>query len=610
MSEAKSPVQFWLDEVGKHERVFGEWRGRGRAIIDRYRDERADNSETTRFNVLWSNIQTLAPAAYGRAPVPIVERRNNDADPIGRLASTTLERALSYTISAYDFNHTMRQTTLDYLLIGRGVAWVRYLPKFGDVIVDEETNQPALDANGQPLRQVDYEQVRCDYVHWMDFAHSQARNWDEVWWVGKRVYLTRAQLIEEFGEEVGGKVTLAMRNSENQADDERDRAAVWEIWDKLRQKVFWVSAGYKDGILRSENDPLRLEGFFPCPRPAYATMSNDTLVPVPDYSEYQDQAAELDRLTQRITSIQKVLRLRGVYDSSIEGLQQLLTVNGDEKLIPIENFQALAAQGGIDKAVLFFPIEATANVLLTLYQARDKVKQDLFEISGLSDIVRGQGNAGETATAQRIKGQFATLRLQDKQQEIARFVRDVLRIKAEIISEHFAPETLSSMVNLSELEDKNMFEPAMQLLRSDKLRSFRIEIETDSTITVDEQAEKQSAIDFVSTLATLIERGLPLLQSQPAFADAMSKSIMFVARRFRTGKGLEAAFENAFAQLRNTPPAPNPEENLKKAEIVSRVINNQNQIDLKREEMLRNEGAQVFNSQLQLAQSNPGLVSP
>ena len=50
-------------------------------------------------------------------------------------------------------------------------------------------------------------------------------------------------------------------------------------------------------LIDERDDPLGVEGFFPCPKPLYATTTSDTLVPVPDFVLYQDQAMELDILS-------------------------------------------------------------------------------------------------------------------------------------------------------------------------------------------------------------------------------------------------------------------------------------------------------------------------
>ena len=67
----------------------------------------------------------------------------------------------------------------------------------------------------------------------------------------------------------------------------------------------------------------------------------------------------------------------------------------------------------------------------------------LFQVTGMSDIMRGQSTAGATATEQALKAKFASTRVQEFQNEFARFASDTQRIKAEIISKHFDPQTIA-----------------------------------------------------------------------------------------------------------------------------------------------------------------------
>ena len=63
--------------------------------------------------------------------------------------------------------------------------------------------------------------------------------------------------------------------------------------------------------------------------------------------------------------------------------------------------------------------------------------------------VRGASDAQETASAQALKAKWGSMRLQRLQREAARAIRDVMRIKSEIIAERFSPETLESVTNLN-----------------------------------------------------------------------------------------------------------------------------------------------------------------
>jgi hypothetical protein len=201
-------------------------------------------------------------------------------------------------------------------------------------------------------------------------------------------------------------------------------------------------------------------------------------------------------------------------------------------------------------SIQFLPLLEISNTLTSLYAAREKVKQDLYEITGLSDIIRGASMASETATAQRIKGQFASLRLTDRQNEVARFARDIIRLKAEIMSEHFAPETLltASGYEFMPGADPQVFQQAVELLKNDTLRGFRIDIETDSTVAVDQQAEQDSRVAFLTAMGGFLQQAMPMAQQVPQAAPLMAEMLTFAVRGFKAGRQLEQAFDQ-FGQL-------------------------------------------------------------
>src|SRR5207248_1668145 len=159
-----------------------------------------------------------------------------------------------------------------------------------------------------------------------DFGHSVARVWEEVGQAWRWVYLGEEALKKRFPD-TWKKVPLTdavPKLNGNKANGDNDKAKICELWDKETGKVVWLSKECQD-FLDEHNDPLALECFFPCPKPLYATTTTDSLVPVPDFVLYQDQAADLDILADRIDGLIKALRVRGIYDASQPALQRLLT---------------------------------------------------------------------------------------------------------------------------------------------------------------------------------------------------------------------------------------------------------------------------------------------
>jgi hypothetical protein len=446
--------QGYLDAISAYDREFKPWEGRVDKILKRYRDEKRDNrtSAQARFNILWSNVQTLVPATFSKLPQPDVSRRFRDNDPVGRVAALILERALEFEVQHYkDYRQTMTQSVYDRFLGGRGTSWARYEPSF------KPSEQVTEDADEEQDEVLDYECAPTDYVHWKDFGHSIARSWEEVTLVWRKVYMNEAAVTKRFGEEIAKKLPydsapeeLKKANRENQAQI-RKQACIYEMWDKETGTAIWLCKSYKS-FLDEREDPLGLQDFFPCPQPLFATMTNESLIPVPDFTLYQDQAAELDILSDRIDGLAKMLQVKGVYDGSADpAVSRLFTEGENGTLLAVKNWASFAEKQGLKGQLDVLDLTMIATALEAAYLAMENVKAQVYEITGISDIIRGQSEAQETATAQKLKGQYASLRLKSMQQQVARYATDVLRLKAQIICTKFQPQTIAMMAAVEQL---------------------------------------------------------------------------------------------------------------------------------------------------------------
>ena len=334
--EPSNPVTYYDGIIAAYERKLKPWETRADKIIQRYRDEGRQNRDTeqTKFNILWSNVNTLVPATYSKVPQPDVARRFRDQDPVGRVSSLILERALTFEIEHYpDYTATMRESVLDRFLPGRGTSWARYEPHFKAAAAQLPTDGlQVTEDQDEPDEQIDYECAPIDYVHWKDFGHNVARTWEEVFCVWRVVYMFEEGVEERFGAEIAKTLaydaTPEDKKKELTEPDVKKQARIFEIWDKQKKKVFWMSRSKKT-MLDDRDDPLGLQEFFPCPRPLYATMTNDSLVPVPDFALYQDQARELDTIADRIDGLVKMLQVKGCYDASTPELGRLFNEGGN-----------------------------------------------------------------------------------------------------------------------------------------------------------------------------------------------------------------------------------------------------------------------------------------
>jgi len=573
----------WYRTIMSYERSYKRWEARVDRIVKKYKDDsRYDRNPNARFNILWSNVQTIQPAIFARLPRPDVSRRFRDNDAIGRVASMMLERALEFEIEHYgDYKSAMNNAVLDRLLGGRGVAWVRYEPHIvgetedmpdDGLEVTEDSDDAETPEAMESQERIEYECCPVDYVHWRDFGHTIARTWEEVTAVWRRVYMSRPALVERFGEELGYKIPLDTKPDDlkqsYKSDDGVYEAVIYEVWDKETGKVLWISKSLGK-IVDERDDPLGLENFWPCPKPLYATLTTDSLEPIPDFTIYQDQATELDVLCDRIDGLINALKVRGVYDASASELQRLFSEGENNTMIPVSNWMAFAEKQGMKGAIDLVDLTPFASALMSCYQAMEQVKGQIYELMGIADIQRGQSDPNETLGAQIIKSNNASGRLKTQQHAVVDFATSLLSIKAQIICNHFTDETLvkiSGAMQLSD-EDKQLIPQAIELLRNEASKNFRIEVTSDSMIYQDEQQEKQDRMQFLQAVGGFFQQAVPLVQSQPELAPMAIEMLKFGVTAFKAGKQLEGIIDETADKLRQQakvaegqPKPPTPEQ--------------------------------------------------
>jgi len=608
----------WIAEIAASEKAQAKWVARSKKIERIYNDERdITESRQRKFNILWSNVETLRPAVYMQTPKAQAQRRYHDRDPVARLASMLLERCLETSCELYDFDVQIEQAVRDRLLCGRGQAWVFYDPEF---------------AGAGAEAMLVYENAVSEYVPWQDFLHSVCRTWAENRWVARAFYKTRKEVAEwlktlGLDPSVAAKLKMDVANEGDKSDeglkDERSKCKLWEVWDKDSRQVIYVApSSNEDAIVGMRPPPVKYRDFWPCPRPLLATHTSKSLIPTPDYALYQDQAEELNRCSERIGVLQKALKVVGVYAAESAELAELIEA-GDNRMIAVKNWAMFAEGGGAKGRIEWFPVEQVAETLKGLYEIREQAKQTLYEVSGIGDILRGASDPNETLGAQKIKTQWGSLRVRRIQKDVMRFAADLMRLKAEVISEQFQDRTILQMAGVDqELLEKYIPPPpppqmppqaqpqpgqppdpvaqmqqqaqmaAMQqaqrqaqiqatqqfmaqvfkLLRDDTSRSFRIDVETDSTLEPDQTEEKQNAIEFMTAMTGFMEKAAPMAAASPEAAKLVGELLLFGVRRFDKVDQLEQVIEQAVeaAAKPKGPPPPSPEEMKAKADIAAK----------------------------------------
>jgi len=577
----------WLGEIDDALKREKKFRETAQKCVDLYE---AKEPEQTPFAILYSNTEVLAPSVYNTDPIPIVSRRFKDPDPLGKAVSEVSTRTLKYLIEAksqdYDsFGENMQAAVLDALVTNRGLTRFKYVPhELGECVYGEA-------------------------VRWDKFLHGYARTWKKVPWICFEWDMSEQELRKNFPD-----VPLDMNrlSSGTISDEEAEKAEskeqltgvklfkVYEVWNKNDHKVMFFSKVAPKNVLRIVDDPLGLSGFFPIPKPLNFMRKITTLVPTPLYVQYQQQAAELNDITRRLKAIIKAIKYRGAYNGAIEGIDKLLSAD-DQDMIPLENLQSMPDGMGIDRMLWVVPVQELAATAQSLYQQREQVKAVIYEITGISDIIRGSSAASETATAQNIKAQWGTLRLKKMQREVQRYCRDGLEIALEIAAGKFEVQTLVQMTGAPFLtaeqkqgiqaktqqmqmmaqqaaqqaqmtgqpappppppippELQNMlaapsWEDIDSLLKRQLTLHYKVDIETNSTIDAEASQDKQDISELLNALSQFLNGLAPLVEKGMMPFAVAKDMLLVIARRYNFGSQLEDSL-NSMTQ----PPAPGPD---------------------------------------------------
>jgi len=568
-NEISETVQFWLDEIGAARKREKDFRKDGKRIREIYDGSK---SEETPFNILFSNVETMAPALYSQVPRPVVQRRFKDEDPIGKAAATAGQRALEFmldtNVDGYEtFNDAMKCIVNDALLPGRGVAAVKYDATIGKAEDGTEVKTAEL--------------VCADSRSWDRVFFGYARKWSKVPWVAFEEHMDLEAAETMFGSDIANKIEFTVGEDNDDEDGkegnqpeerdtgERKTALVYQIWDKANgRKVRYISPHYKEGYLKEADDPLELTGFFSIPRPLQFIEKSNDLKPVAPYILYENQAKELNRLTRRINRIAEAIKARGIYDSSLGGDIENVMKADDNTLVPSDKSSSLAAEKGLHNAIWFLPIQELVTTHEKLLIAREQCKQVIYEITGISDIIRGATKASETLGAQQLKSQWGTLRIKPKQGEVQRYARDMLRIMLEIAATKFSESTWAQMTGLPYATAQQMqqaqsiaqaaqmsgqppppeimrtlqqptWEAVLSMLRKDTQRAYRIDIETNSTVEPEAVEDQKNIAELMTALGQFLNGVGPLVEKGVMPFEVAQTMMLSITRRFRFGSEIE-----------------------------------------------------------------------
>jgi hypothetical protein len=287
----------------------------------------------------------------------------------------------------------------------------------------------------------------------------------------------------------------------------------------------------------------------------------------------QDIYAQMDELNTRIAWLTKACKVAGLYDQNTKGSVQRLFAEGQElQLIPVDNWAAFAEKGGVQGSISFIPIEQVANVIAQLRLELNAAKLQLYEVLGISDIMRGMSNPNETLGAQELKAQFGSSRVQFTMSEISEWVAAACRIKAQILAKHCQPDSLLQWSNIMLSTDAPYAQQAVQLLKSENDFRWRVAINPDTMVAIDYAQERDARTQMLQALGNFLQQVAPLIQAVPQAGQFAMQVIKWAMAGFKVGKEIETVLDQLL-EAAGQPPPPAPPSPREVAEV--RKINAQ-----------------------------------
>ena len=579
--------QFWKKQIESAKSACKKYFNKAQDCEKEY------TADGKNYNIFYSNVQTLDANLCINNPKPDIQRRFLKKMDSDQLKSNTyaevariLSGAVEYVVDVAHADTIIKKDVHNVNVVGRGVAWIEYNPT---IEVDESGMEYIADRD-----------VHLDSLKYDEYLCSSAESEYDVWWKARRHLLSRKDIYERFG------YSAYDRELQYKPDDDNEtvlnRGEVWEIWDKNDRKRIFILLTHKNHeLLEETDDPYHLESFFPCDELCFI-RENNSIIPVPEYMLYRKQADLLEMTAKKIAQISDAIKyvvVSGSQDKSVSN-QIVAARNGD-----VLTIQSNGAVNSIAEMLTVVPVDAAVNMINYLEDLKERTKQSIFDITGISDLMRGMSDPRETAKAQQIKGLFGSLRFQDKQKMVQEHRKRIYRIIAEIIAEHYDEATLSEMtctylptneekmaleakIQSSQLNGQDVpqdlidkyngmvnmptWDDVINILRSDRLRNYTVDVETTATVFDDNEQQTEAINQITQTYLAMTQAAAQLNSPElvKGFMPIMRMNLTNCKVSSAIQRQLDEALDGAYREMDSKakqPPQPTPEQQKLQADM-------------------------------------------
>lgn len=559
--------------------------------------------QRARYPAWFSIFNIRKPLILARIGIPIGKDTTQDgSDNVGATAAMCLERLAKSLAKTFDYFDTLSYARDDYLATDFGAVRAYYerdeikqeVKEYlqvqkgdngqaiftrgnGEIIDDTNTKFEILqDDEGffiEHEETVDVEQERVCLEHVLYkhlYVDPDVRAWSRVRRIGFDVFFSEPEFIEVFGMAAFSKLPKGDDGGENGQPEntaKRQLIRVVEYWDWYEKRCYWLPWEGTDFVepktyytpdndedyaadLDTRNGLYDLEKFFPMPKPLLTNQPTDEFWPVPEYHQLIDIINDIHNIFSRMFVVTKAIRARLLFDNNIDGLQAALNEAAEADAIGIPNLgQLLSGIGGnLSRVVQYIPVDQLINGLGQLYTALEQRLNSIYKLTGTSDLLQGliTDTTDRTLGERQMTEKYALNQIAERQRKMQEFVRDCYQLMTEIALKNFKDASLDQYImpqTMPEAHQQN-YRAALGLLKENNKR-FRIDLETDSTIALNEDYDKKMRIELVNALTSAIEKTANIALNSPALVEVELHALKFLIQGMRQGKMFQAEITQA-----------------------------------------------------------------
>lgn len=553
----------------------------------------------TKFPLWWSCWKIRQPLTFARLPIPVLKDTQGD-DPFGRTACVLGERLTRGILKTFEAFPELSSSIDDFLITDFGFARAFYRKsecvEEERVRIQEIQQLPEMGPDGMPMQdmqpmppifvtpdgaEVDQAQILEDemgpYIlsgqnvtveneevyleaglYSSLLVDPDVRKWNAVTRLAFEYHYSYREFIEKFGQEALKKLSIT--------DIKEHRTGkpivVFEYHDKFLKEVRWFAENSEDFFQPSEvanitaikevdgkqvesvdnSDLYGLSGFFPCTEPLLINSSTREFWPTPEYFQICDILDDIHNIVGRMFLLTKAIRVRFMFDSSIQALNSLIGETGEGGALGVPNLEKslMNGKGSLSNLVAYFPVTEMIEGLTNMYNAFEQRLDMFYQITGLSDLIRGQTNpdSDKTFGERQMEGKFALNRQEPRQRKAQEWIKDNYQLMMEMALKMFSDKSLDEYITPQTLdqEDKDRYLPSLELLKNNKKRRFRVDFETDSTIATNEQWKRQQAIETANVITKMQESIAKTAQEMPELVESQLKLMEHVVGELTDGK--------------------------------------------------------------------------